>query len=78
MKVKELIKHLQELENDNLEIYAGSDSEGNSYAKLDYLPTIFYREKSADGEYLDSDSVMGVDDFDEGESKKDYKKIVIL
>ena len=77
MKVKELIKQLQALKNDNLEVYSAIDDEGNGYNKLYYSPTIYYREKSATNSQLDSDSVRGADDM-EDEDEKDFVKIVII
>ncbi len=41
MKVKDLVKHLLQLDQE-LEVYTAGDSEGNSYNSVYFEPTVMY------------------------------------
>jgi hypothetical protein len=80
MKLKEYIKELEELldEHGDLDLYAASDDEGNSYNKVGFSPGIRYLPPDEVGSYrldylLDEDGVA-----DEDGELEDYVKVALI
>lgn len=75
MKLKEYLKQLNEMIEDDpsileLEVYAASDDEGNSYNRVSWSPSIYYQHKQ------DKDSMYS--ELDESDEIDDFNKVLIL
>jgi len=72
MKVKDLVKALQELDQE-LEVITAKDAEGNGYNSLYYLPSNVYCPELEESWI---DTVYYEDSFDEYEDDHDERPIV--
>jgi len=76
MKVKELIEHLQKLDQD-LEVYTAKDAESNGYNSVYYEPGVLWARGDKDYDI----EVCGEEDleseYDEDE-RKEFRQIVVI
>lgn len=76
MKVKELVKKLQALDQ-NAEVILSSDSEGNRYNKIHggSICELLYREDDGEFEFCPTDEKEAAED---GQDIKDFKKKAVV
>lgn len=75
MKLHEYIYALNKMVKEDpslleLEVYAASDDEGNSYNRVNWCPSIYYQHKQ------DKDSMYS--ELDEFDDLDDFNKVLIL